>query len=555
MTKSHNDDQPNRQADKADSRSESAEHLKRAQNEATDSTEDDVAATVRKQRHDRKNRVEGKPTDATENFGYRPELVDGDKQLIPGWKKGDSNQQSDQTSEAQRKDSKIAEYTPQQLSDTKFALGLDYEESPKDTALTTITAVGDKLSGALEGVTQAVQEGVQNWAQDSNATNKALAATGEAIANAAEYYANKIANGDLKGFANDLAQAGDAISEASKAYSELSANEQGRIIGHDFMPAFLPDAPGVLSELKTLGKAPEVMKAARAVSEKFDPGTGFIRRASGELDHYLEKLPESILKEKMPQNIHPPVEYTRASESRDAGRAIDRMYHPGGKASTAFVDTIYKALNSLPADDIKAVEQAGWRVRADKTIADIDSKIAKYKESPTDSSNEYSLGLTVPRETPRSFWPGDKTRHAEIMLPEYAQLPTGEWISQLEKQTVDYVTRHEFGHAYADLKGMEKHGGLYFLYQQCKGAAFKEWESIRLKGISLSDQEVSRTKELNKIYSYLHPKDGYSETLAELYAIEHGGLQFEWQTTLARQFEPLLDQLRRTKWLRSTNYE
>lgn len=531
--------------DSAETRSDSPDRLTHAQKEATDANEEDVASAVKKQRQDRKNRADGKPTSATENYGYRPELVDGDKQLIPGWqKKKDSDAASDQPIASHDKNDRIIEYEPRQVSTSRFALGLDYEDS-RNAPLDAMSAAGEKIVGVAEGITNATTEGIQRWATDPHSVNRTLIATGESIGIAIEYYANKIANMDGEGFSTDLQQAGQMIQDASEAYSNLSPKDQGRIIGHDFMPAFLPDGPGIMAELKALGEAPEFIKASKALSDRFENSAGrAIKHSSGDLSFYLEKLPIDELEARMPQHIHARVECTLASESREAGRAIDRMYHPGKHASTEFVDAVYKALNTLPASDIKAVEQAGWRIRADRSIADIDIKLARLNNS----SNEQSLGLTVLSDTPRSFWPGDKTKHSEIMMPEYAKLPDGNWISQIEEGTADYITRHEFGHAYAETKGMENHGGLFYLYRQCKVNASDEWQS--LKNPSLTDQELSRINELQDIAHYMNKESGYSETLAELYAIDHGGLHFQWQTSLARQFEPLLDHLRRSNWYR-----
>ncbi len=544
-------EQPARPHESSDSSSKESEHAAHAQNEATDEKTADVAQRVKAQRQERKNREEGKPTSTTETYGYRPELVDGDQQLIPGWNKARAIQEK-KTGETDKND-KIIEYEPEQISPTQFALGLDYEDSNKTKADGSFVDVADKINGVKEGVSEAVNEGIENWAKDPNAVNKAIIAAGEAISIAAEYYTHKISSADMKGFVGDLAQAGEAIKDASNAYSELSPKEQGRIIGHDFMPAFLPDTPGILSEIKALGKAPEVGKATKALSENFDIATGSVKRSSGELEQYLEKLPPEVLQAKMPQDIHERLEWIPASNSREAGRAIDRMYHPGKNASTEFIDEVYKALNTLPAEDIKAVEQAGWRIRADKTIADIDKRIARYKEKTTDSSNEYSLGLTVPKDTPRSQWPGDRTKHPEIMLPEYAKSPEGHWLSQLEIETADYVTRHEFGHAYAETKGLERNPMLFHLYRICRNNTANEWIDFADKATPLSLEQTERFNELKSIGYYIDDKSGFSETMAELYAIDHGGLQYAFQTSLANTFKPLLDNLRNENWYRARN--
>lgn len=546
-------EQPARPHESSDSSSKESEHAAHAQNEATNEKTADVAQRVKAQRQERKNREEGKPTSTTETYGYRPELVDGDQQLIPGWNKDRAIQENLRKSEETDKNDKIIEYEPHQISPTEFALGLDYEESKKNKSEGSLTDVANKIIGVEEGVSQAAREGIQNWAKDPNAVNKAIIAAGEAISVAAEYYTNKISSADINGFVGDLAQTGEAIKDASNAYSELSPKEQGRIIGHDFMPAFLPDAPGIFSEIKALGNTPEVVKATKALSEKFDIATGSVKRSPGELEHYLEKLPPEVLQAKMPQDIHERLDWIPASNSREAGRAIDRMYHPGKNASTEFIDEVYKALNTLPAEDIKAVEQAGWRIRADKTIADIDRRIARYKEVPTDSSNEYSLGLTVPKDTPRSQWPGDKTKHPEIMLPEYAKSPEGSWLSQMEIDTADYVTRHEFGHAYVETKGLERNPMLFHLYRICRNNAANEWIEFAEQATPLSLEQRERLKELTSIGYYIDDKSGFSETLAELYAIDHGGLQYAFQSSLANTFKPLLDNLRNEKWYRARN--
>ncbi len=151
---------------------------------------------------------------------------------------------------------KAIQPTAADLTGHTFKAGLIYKESPIGNAgVQNIGDVEEKFSGIAWGLGEAAIENIGQLAKDSNATNKGLAQNLHKAGDAVAHLVDKVSKEDLGSLADDVAKIGQSIVEASDRYSAMSQFEQGRFIGKEVMPNFIPDLPQVAQEIKGAQRA------------------------------------------------------------------------------------------------------------------------------------------------------------------------------------------------------------------------------------------------------------------------------------------------------------
>jgi hypothetical protein len=153
--------------------------------------------------------------------------------------------------------------TPADTSGQVLKAGLTYQESPiKNAGVQNIGDVEQKFRGIAEGLSEAVVANVAELAKDPEATNKGFSAVLHKAGDAIVHVADKTAHQDLKGISDDAAKLAQNLAEASDKYSGMSQYEQGRFIGREVMPNFIPDLPGAIEEARAIQKSEDVLRHA-----------------------------------------------------------------------------------------------------------------------------------------------------------------------------------------------------------------------------------------------------------------------------------------------------
>lgn len=324
---------------------------------------------------------------------------------------------------------------------------------------------------------------------------------------------------------------------------------------------FMPMPGGKLKLLEELGKGANIERnlgrglavAEHATCEfkavaKDGSALRRIKQSAPELEHLTQRVPKEELVKQLPHDIPAPREHPPASAVREAARAVDTMLMPGSHASTDFVNSVYASLKSLPAEDMVALEKRGWRIHVDGKMSDVDRSLALQRIQPGRlDTNESALGVTVVKDYQRGPMPWDKTKYDQVILPEHAKLE-GKWHSQEALQTTEYVVKHEVGHAVAETRGLETNPTLLHLWNIQRQKIKEEWNALSQK-TTLSVHEKERQDRLEQLARYCRQSNnGFSETVADLYAIDHGGLAYNWQVDLAQGFKGLLAELRQINY-------
>jgi len=142
--------------------------------------------------------------------------------------------------------------TPVDLSGPTLKAGLVYSENPiKNTGVQSMDDVEKKLHGAADGLAEAMIHNLAEMAKDPHATNKGIGENLHKLERAAGYVADKVAHQDWQGLADDAAKEGNKVVEASDKYAALSQYDQGKFIGKEVMPNFVPDLPEIVHEINT----------------------------------------------------------------------------------------------------------------------------------------------------------------------------------------------------------------------------------------------------------------------------------------------------------------
>ncbi|MBS2008102.1 MAG: hypothetical protein JST01_13730 [Cyanobacteria bacterium SZAS TMP-1] len=141
--------------------------------------------------------------------------------------------------------------TPPDLSGHTLKAGLIYQENPiKNPGVQNMEDVEQKFRGVAAGLGEAAIENIAHLAKDPEATNKALAQNIHKLGEGIVHTVDKVSKEGLGALVDDAAKIGQGIVEASDRYSAMSQYEQGRFIGKEVMPDFIPDLPQVVQEIK-----------------------------------------------------------------------------------------------------------------------------------------------------------------------------------------------------------------------------------------------------------------------------------------------------------------
>jgi len=142
--------------------------------------------------------------------------------------------------------------TPTDTTGPTLKAGLVYSENPiKNTGVKNMDDVEKKLHGAADGLAEAMMHNLAEMAKDPNATHKSIGESMHKLGEAAGYVVDKIAKQDWQGLADDATKEGNKIVEASNRYSAMTQYDQGKFIGKEVMPNFVPELPEVVREIST----------------------------------------------------------------------------------------------------------------------------------------------------------------------------------------------------------------------------------------------------------------------------------------------------------------
>jgi hypothetical protein len=492
----------------------------------------------------------------------------------------------------------IIEQHPVQKSEKSFALGLSYEDlvpadnrSPGEkfgdfvkaaTARATdpegwkrycqgqvekMIGIGEGLNKAKEDTKGAAVEGwkaltdgrVVTFLSHPNAINEPLFSTIGSAFDAMAKDPNAVNRG--------LQAIGAAVVQASDHYSRLPDREKGMVIGEAMFAFINPEGSTEAAE--------SALTIANRVGSKLDDAVGGIIQGVKELQEFKGAVPKDIVEEvslakkdgvfamannheaaglggrkppkatEFPQS--PGNDFTLVGDDPASLERMEGMLEPvPQKLDDRILKGAREALEAMPAEDLAAIEDAGYRVHCAETL--------KHADPTLDSVTSQAFGVT-------------NLETKQVIIGERSPGLFGKKYLDRGIQPKD-VALHELGHAVDDVYGISEQPEIKELYKEIRkdlveelNAAYKEQSDLykRVKGKwdATSKAEAAdllqSMRETRECAEYLHSGSGLPEVVADLYNDVFGTGSARQPSTiryLKEQFAPIAQKLDEHNWYR-----
>jgi hypothetical protein len=226
-----------------------------------------------------------------------------------------------------------------------------------------------------------------------------------------------------------------------------------------------------------------------------------------------------------------------------AEQAIAEMVEVRGPVAKWRLQAVKATLGHLPKEDVIAVHQKDYKVLVTNKLVDAKDR---FPESMREG-NELKKFLQAHKKSTRA-----------ITIPETKTIvlfKRQEWSATVN------TTRHEFAHALADIYGWEQDKKLekaYFRNAEKLEKRYKELgkqvATYQKESIRVEEKDYKEFEELHSIKNWItdDKKDGFFETIADLYAIAHGGSQsHQIDKILESRFSRLMKDMEQQNWFRA----
>ncbi|MGH9552318.1 MAG: hypothetical protein ACRD3W_23225 [Terriglobales bacterium] len=377
------------------------------------------------------------------------------------------------------------------------------------------------------------------------ATRKASELTGK-LWNAGAQYTSDAFTGKVNPF-SDIAH---KIESEEEKWEHLSTKEKAAA-GTELLLSFIPLERGcALAKTAMEATGPSRLEAMRALCTKIDEGLAKVDKTISKYTCEAKSLEDSSpsdVRQHAARRKGGPSESSETPEKPEEVEAlpinsiISKMFEIRGKIEPRRIGAITDALGDFPETDLRGIQKSGYKILITNSLEEAKDCFPKGSREGGGLAeflrkNKDAYGITVPQ--------------TKTMILFTDRNLTGNM----------NTARHEFAHAMAHICGWEKNKSLLTKYTNIAATMNDRFKDLRLEakeaeaaGRTLSKAGERELEDLIQIEDWFDkpPQYSFNETVADMYAIAHGGSNgLEVDTILEDRFAPMMQAMEARQWYR-----